>query len=242
MSQRGYKLDRFANQNQSLRTTRVPSQQSQFTFDCNRRPCNLQPVNMLFHSIQWLQRKIRGRCQERPVDRSLIFQKLHPEVIIYMAEFLPLSFKALFMLTCRKARDTLGTSYWKILQNGDQHQQHVEFLSQLSEDLPPDYVPCHHCRILHRCKISQGYGPKPTKPLYQNDWTLFRRAESSGNISFWIGKDFKFRTFQVAMKQYRLGLDYETWLNFLIPRRKHTESHGTLHAKSKEPPGLSMGL
>jgi len=157
-----------------------------------------------------------GHVLENPSEaRPLtILEMLPPELIIYMAQFLPLSSTVLFTLSCHAACATLGTRYWTSLRAEDQHQQHIDFLSQLSKDLPPDYVPCYHCRVLHLCTIRYS-DHLPTRPLYQYDVTPCHKAEVLGKVSKHIHKDFQFRTFQMAMKKHRLGLDYELWLEFL---------------------------
>ena len=143
-----------------------------------------------------------------------ILEMLPHELIIYMAQFLPLSSTVLFTLSCRAACAILGTRYWTSLRAEDQHQQHIDFLSQLSKDLPPDYVPCYHCRVLHLCTIRYSEH-LPTRPLYQYDVTQCHKAEVLGKVSKYIHEDFQFRTFQMAMKKYRLGLDHELWLECL---------------------------
>jgi len=131
-----------------------------------------------------------------------------------MAQFLPLSSTVLFTLSCRAACAILGTRYWTSLRAKDQYQQHFDFLSQLSKDLPSDYVPCYHCRVLHLCTIRYS-DHLPTRPLYQYDGTQCHTAEVLGRVSKYIHQNFHFRTFQMAMKQHRLGLDHEIWLECL---------------------------
>jgi hypothetical protein len=143
-----------------------------------------------------------------------ILEMFPHELIINMAQFLPLSSTVLFTLSCRAACAILGTRYWTILREEDQHQQHIDFLSQLSKDLPPDYVPCYHCRILHLCTIRYS-DHLPTRPLYQYDLTPCHKAEVLAKVSKYIHKDFQFRTFHMAMKKHRLGLDHELWLECL---------------------------
>jgi hypothetical protein len=157
-----------------------------------------------------------GHVLENPSEaRPLtILEMLPPELIIYMAQFLPLSSTVLFTLSCHAACAILGTRYWTSLQAEDQHQQHIDFLSQLSKDLPPDYLLCYHCRALHLCTIRYS-DHLPTRPLYQYDLTPCHKAEVLGKVSKYIHKDFQFRTFQMAMKKYRLGLDHELWLECL---------------------------
>jgi hypothetical protein len=154
---------------------------------------------------------LENASEARPLT---ILEVLPPELIIYMAQFLPLSSTVLFTLSCHAACAILGTRYWTSLQAVDQHQQHIDFLSQLSKDLPPDYVPCYHCRVLHLCTIRYS-DHLPTRPLYQYDLTPCDKAEVLGKVSKYIHKDFQFRTFQMAMKKYRLGLDHEIWLECL---------------------------
>lgn len=143
-----------------------------------------------------------------------ILDILPQELIIYMAQFLPLSSTALFTLSCRTACAILGTRYWIRLRAEDQYQQHFDFLLQLSKDLPPDYVPCYHCRVLHLCTIFYS-SRLPTGPLYKFDRTPCYKAELRGKVAKYIHRDFQFRTFQMAMKQHRLGLDHKLWLEFL---------------------------
>lgn len=143
-----------------------------------------------------------------------ILEMLPSELIIYMIQFLPLSSTTLFALSCRAASAILGTRYWTRLWAEDQRQQHIDFLLQLSKDLPPDYVPCHHCRVLHLCTIRYSDHLR-TRPLYQYDRTPCYVAEVRGKISKYLHRYFQFRTFQMAMKQYRLGFDHESWLEFL---------------------------
>jgi hypothetical protein len=143
-----------------------------------------------------------------------ILEIIPHELIIYMAQFLPLSSTVLFTLSCHAACAILGTRYWTSLRAEDQYQQHFDFLSQLSKDLPPEYVPCYHCRVLHLCTIRYS-DHLPTRPLYQYDVTPCHKAEVLGKVSKYIHKDFQFRTFQMAMKKHRLGLDHELWLEFL---------------------------
>jgi len=149
--------------------------------------------------------------KERPLN---ILEMLPPELIIYMAQFLPLSSTVLFTLSCHAASAILGTRYWTSLRAKDQHQQHIDFLSQLSKDLPSDYVPCYHCLILHLCTIRYS-DHLPTRPVYQYDVAKCDRAEGLGKVSKYLHKDFRFRTFQMAMKQHLLGLDYKIWLECL---------------------------
>lgn len=129
-----------------------------------------------------------------------------------MAQFLPLSSKVLFTLSCHAARATIGTHHWTSLWAEDQHQEHMDFLSQLEKDLlPPDYVLCYHCRVLHICIICYSEYV-PTRPQYEFNATICRRAEVRGEVARYLHHDFQSRTFQMAMKMYRLGLDYEAWL------------------------------
>lgn len=182
------------------------------------------PLKTIIKLVQKLSSKIGSRHQSKirqsdvPKDGHLILKMLPPELIIYMAQFLPLSSTVLFTLSCRAACATLGTRYWSSLRADDQRQQHIDFLSQLSKDLPPDYVPCYHCRVLHICTLSYSYSAQVTRPLYQYDWTPCKKAERRAKVWKYIHEDFQFRTFQMAMKKYRLGLDYKIWLECLSGR------------------------
>jgi len=161
-------------------------------------------------------RVLEKTSEAKPLN---ILESLPPELIIYIAEFLPLSSLILFALSCHAAYVTLGTRQWNHLRAEGQHEQHVDFLSQLAKDLPPNYIPCYHCRVLHQCEIRYS-DHLPTRPLHQYDVTACYKAEVVGGVSKYIHKDFQFRTFQMAMKQYRLGLDYKIWLDSLCRESK----------------------
>jgi hypothetical protein len=166
---------------------------------------------MPLKSLIKLLQKISSK-KPRPLT---ILDILPAEIIIYMAQFLPLSSTALFTLSCHTARATLGTRSWIRLWAEDQRQEHIEFLLQLSKDLPPYYVPCYHCRVLHSCKRRHSGRPTPRDPLYGWHITLCQRAETLGEVRKYIHEDFQFRTFQMAMKMHRLGLDHKFWLEHL---------------------------
>jgi hypothetical protein len=175
------------------------------------------PLKTFIKLLQKLSWKTDSRHESKnPSEaRSLtILEVLQPELIIYVAQFLPLSSTALFTLSCHAACATLGTRYWNSLRAKDQHQQHIEFLSQLSKDLSPDYVPCYHCRFLHLCTILYS-DHLPTRPLYLYDVTLCDNAEVRGKVRRYIHGGFQFRTLQMAMKKHPLGLDHEVWLKCL---------------------------
>ncbi|TAQ86372.1 hypothetical protein B7494_g5287 [Chlorociboria aeruginascens] len=140
--------------------------------------------------------------------------RLPPELIVHMVQFLPLSSAALFTLSCRAIYNILGTHYWTSLWTEGQHPQHIEFLSQLSKDLPPDYIPCYHCRVLHFCSLGDSHHSSYWVP-FELYGSLCRAAESNGRVSKYFHSNFNFRIFQMAMKRHRLGLDYEPWLKYL---------------------------
>jgi hypothetical protein len=78
--------------------------------------------------VQKLLSKNGSRHQSNPGATPLtILEMLPPELIMYVAQFLPLSSAVLFTLSCRAACAILGTSYWTSLRAEDQHQQHIDF-------------------------------------------------------------------------------------------------------------------
>jgi hypothetical protein len=143
-----------------------------------------------------------------------ILEVLPQELILYMAQFMPLSSRILFTLSCRTTYAILGTRYWTRLWDKDQHQQHIDFLSLLSKELP-SYVPCYHCRVLHLCRALPSRNILRARPYYLYDSTACHKAELKGRVGKYLHENFQFRTFQMAMKNYRLGLDYEVWLECL---------------------------
>ncbi|KAL2066048.1 hypothetical protein VTL71DRAFT_2119 [Oculimacula yallundae] len=159
-------------------------------------------------------------CHFREVPRQEtpnIFDTLSGDLIIYLTNFLPVSSLALFAMTCRKAYNTLGSRYWEKMQEKDQLRNRMEFLEHLSRDLPPNYVPCHHCRILHYCKLRYR--------LVSCFWikTEFSKticeAERCSNT---VGKH-NFRVYQMALKMHRLGYNSDRWLQLLDYSRISTK-------------------
>lgn len=174
-----------------------------------------------------------------------ILEILPPELIIYIAQFLPLSSTALFTLSCRTMYTILGPRYRTRLRAKDQHSQHLDFLTQLSKELPPDYVPCYHCRILHLCTVRYTNLPRsPPRPLYLYDGTPCNLAEVQGQVSKYLHANFQFRTFQVAMKRHRLRLNREPWLEFLCfkPTRCRISTQQVPSPSSGQMSGSSMAL
>ncbi|KAL2069929.1 hypothetical protein VTL71DRAFT_14608 [Oculimacula yallundae] len=183
----------------------------------------LKSVSKLVKKLLYTSKVTNEDCKNKQAEslattRPLnILKKLHPELIIYLADFLPLSSAALLALSCRTAYEILGTRFWARLRADDEQLQCFKFLSLLSRDISrDDYVPCYHCHVLHVCGILHpNLLQLAPLPAYQYDMTLCKRAEVLGKVAKYMHNRFQFRTVQMAMKMYRLHLDYQPWLEAL---------------------------
>lgn len=182
----------------------------------------------LIKCVQKLLSKIRSNekpdtHQRRKEAKSpTILDTLPPELIIYIAQIMPISSTALFALSCKTTNTILGQDALTKLRNIDQYQQHFEFLTQLSKEYPAEYVPCYHCRVLHQCTVRQADRWSTTRAMHQYDRTRCYTADLQGNVPTYIHRDFQFRTFQMAMKRYCLDLDYKIWLDCLCREQDKT--------------------
>ncbi|CZT08766.1 uncharacterized protein RAG0_13750 [Rhynchosporium agropyri] len=184
-----------------------------------------------FKSEDCKNKQVGSFAATRPLN---IFKKLHPELIIYLADFLPLSSSAILALSCRTAYEILGTRFWARLRADDEQLQCFEFLSLLSRDMSrDDYVPCYHFHVLHFCEILPGVLQLPPLPYYQYHRTLCKRAEVLGKVAKYMHSGFQFRTVQMAMKMYRLHLDYQPWLEALCHNSKASMVQGEFPLKFK---------
>lgn len=138
---------------------------------------------------------------------------LSTELVMHVAEFLPISSAALFALSCRTAYKILGPRFWTGLASKSQGAQRYEFLLQLSKDLSPEYMPCYHCGILHICELSGGGRYAPAYP--RTTATHCFVAELDGQLSKILHRNFDFGAFRMTMKRNRTGLEYKRWLEIL---------------------------
>jgi len=150
-----------------------------------------------------------------PLESSML-GKLSPDIIIYLARFLPNASAASFALCCGSISEILGTRYWEALQAEDQQLELEAFLSLLERELP-DYILCYYCTILHtgnKARYEARTQP-PTRWHCPYGAMPCYTEELLGGVFQYIHSDFRFTVFQKTMKRYRLGLDYSYHLNLL---------------------------
>jgi hypothetical protein len=128
--------------------------------------------------------------------QSSLLGRLPPELIHYLAEFLPLASAATFTICCRPMKIILWNVYLEALQENVVAQ--YKFIALL-ELVGPDHIARVCCTRLHTMHDSTG----PTCP--EADWP-----------GLYIHEDFSSTIFQMAMKRYRQGREYK---NFSSPCR-----------------------
>jgi hypothetical protein len=152
--------------------------------------------------------------KNQPLPTGLL--GLPPEVIMCVADFLPLHSAASLAFCNRTLSHLLGTQCWEPLRQRN-YEARTEFLSTLAKDLPGYFV-CHICSLLH---LSSGvHPPGPTESrLSQNflpcvwyDSCISHRSPRSPYI-------LKFAHVQLAMKRHHYGFDHGISLDSL----SHTE-------------------
>lgn len=151
-----------------------------------------------------------------------IVDTLPPEIIVYIAQYLPLSSRVLLSLCSRSTRKILGTQQWKSLKTDDQKEEKLAFLS-IEHDMQ-DYVVCYFCRILqklcHTCLYSsyacQRHPPGTYLPNVSTNCPKEPKDEIvEGAYDYFQNGTLAFRFFQLTMKRHRLGLDCGRQLRLL---------------------------
>mgnify|MGYP001580602516 CR=1 FL=1 len=150
------------------------------------------------------------RSDPRPDSfKNSLFKKLPIELIVSIAEFLPLEAAALFTLTCRPVWYILGNQYLDRLSAIGHKLNRLLFLEFLERDLAYQIV-CYNCQRLH----------SGTKQRYNSLWGSFNQPPCSvrdlnSHVQYNIQDGFCSITFQSAMKLYRHGLDYSEQISLL---------------------------
>ena len=101
-------------------------------------------------------------------------------------------------LSCRSLCSLLGSIYWSALQTNQKDRN--SFLALLERDLP-SLVLCYHCKKLH------GTNAPPNSSCAEADRHAF--------VHSFLHYGFRFTTFQLAMKCYRLDLDHDSQLGLI---------------------------
>lgn len=158
-------------------------------------------------------------------ERSPALTKmLPPELILYIAAFLPVSSAASFALCNIHISQLLGDHYWKALEGRKPAPSsnspdfvrvmwtkpsptaRAEFLSFLEKDLP-EHIFCERCDILHR----PIFDDQSLRDRSRACW----RADFCSTISrFALPPLVRFSLLQYVMKRHRMGLDCSKELRY----------------------------
>ena len=138
------------------------------------------------------------------------FKKLPTELIVSIAELLPLHSAALFTLTCRVVSFALGTKYLDQLRaKPETHRiEQFTFLGTLQRDLPR-YILCYDCGLLYSNTMQRRDTRERSviTPCARQDW--------ASRVDQYIQTRFSSVTFRLAMKLHRHGLDCSKQLSSL---------------------------
>lgn len=158
-----------------------------------------------------------GICRPIPKPRPIAFEfsilaTLPPELIVYIAEFLPFAAAASFSLCCTPVYSLIGAQYLEIIRN-DEDFASFDFLTLLERDLP-DHILCHYCKKLHAIKYAERY-------VYAKGYYIGGRdgppsdcwiADQDSGIRLNMCFNFSSTVFQMVMKRHRQGADCSSLL------------------------------
>jgi hypothetical protein len=153
-------------------------------------------------SIMTLWRRLFGPAKRSPLlesgFRDSLLANIPPEMVIMIADSLPLASASSFALCCRSVYFILGTRYWEHLQLSNQKAELRGFLSILEREMP-DHIPCYHCNVLH-------YGPRIYDLIRRRSFTMpCFVADTSTLMRDVFHYYFGFQQLSLMMKYHRLG-------------------------------------
>ncbi|MCJ1359904.1 MAG: hypothetical protein MMC33_009907 [Icmadophila ericetorum] len=135
---------------------------------------------------------------------------LPPEIVQHIATFLPVTFAAVFALSCKAVRNTIGPR-WEELQHPSfrapsslERDAYREFLEKIAQD-SPDYLLCKFCCLLHRWDIDDRPGANAMLgPPVPHQWCHI----ADGGLSLCGEYNIDYKHVKLAMRRHRLG---ELW-------------------------------
>ena len=149
----------------------------------------------------WFHRRSRPIAHE-----SSLLGSLPPELILHIAQFLPLESTLSFCLCCWPIYSLLKLQYVKIIKD-DQQLDRYKFLTLLERDLP-DHILCYYCRRLHAIKKAHQYFYSSYRFYQEGDIWPCCYVDSENMSNLFIHPAFSFTVFHMMMKRYRQGFDY----------------------------------
>ena len=144
-----------------------------------------------------------------PGERAQI--PLPPELIVNIANFLPLESAASLSICCRSTFSAIGTQCLEALR--DKPSDCYNFLTLLESQLH-SYVLCYYCEKLHSITKAHRHVKSCyslSSKNYLRCWTSHHELETE----YFIHSDFSFTVFQMTVKYHRLGNDCSELLNLL---------------------------
>jgi hypothetical protein len=155
----------------------------------------------------------------KALEKSLL-GKIPPEIIIHIAEYLSTTSAALFTFCCNAIKNILGTRYWRALKTEQPELDLPIFLTLLERDLP-DSTFCYPCMVLHtwklgreRARVDRLLKERPPQLYEKLRAPCFTKDVLYGSDTY-IFDGFRYAYFQMAMKQYRLGRNFQIYLDQL---------------------------
>jgi hypothetical protein len=144
------------------------------------------------------------------VEQSAAVLKLPTEVLVRILEYLPASSATAFTFTCKQTYQRLDRTYSSILM--EHSGEKFAYLNLLARDLP-DQVSCQLCGRLHEIADARWYANYYTGPhsLYDDS----QQYEHPDDVRRNLGDNFNILVFRMAMKQYKLGLNYDQLLQVI---------------------------
>ncbi|KAH7411279.1 hypothetical protein BKA64DRAFT_704382 [Cadophora sp. MPI-SDFR-AT-0126] len=164
----------------------------------------------------------------RPQIRSLDwspFRLLPNELVLYISSFLPREAMAALALTCHPLRLALPESFFKV-----PWEDKINFLELLERELP-GHVVCRYCRKLHAIERAEMY---LLTRIMRAPYSACRWEQMWSDIDRYFHKEFSIVVFEMAMKQYRLGLNTSRLLRLLSSEARtyqkvgYVEQHNAL--------------
>lgn len=181
---------------------------------------------------------LAGSVDRRTISpEPSILTILPTEIILDIVQILPLASAASFAFCSVTAYRILGTRYWEALWTKGQEREKEAFLLLLEREMP-NYVLCYQCNILH--SGNEVYSATPYWSSGRRPHRYFAASchtnDCSAGLSLLIHPYFHFSNFQMAMKRYRLGLNYKYHLsllnyNYTYQERGRFPHHDTFEAQ-----------
>jgi hypothetical protein len=157
--------------------------------------------------------------RSKALEKSLL-GKIPPEIIVHIADCLPTPSAALFTFCCNAIKNIIGTQYWRAMRAEQPELDLPIFLTLLERDLP-DSTFCYPCMVLHTWKLGRERA-RVDRLLEQRPYGLyhkFREPCFTEEVFYaedtYIFDGFRYAYFQMAMKQYRLGRNFQVYLDQL---------------------------